>query len=265
MTSSRAGTGMIVDCTMFHWEFDLLELRMRELWDVVDFFVVTESVCDHRGNPRKPILSENMDRLSWASEKLIINVSDKSDSAVSTWDHEKYQRLRSVQDAIAITNAGPEDFILISDVDEIFRAQAVRELAEVGGKYVVHMPMYYYYLNLFVHDWYHPRALSVKCLTDPNEIRTGNAEGFQLIMNGGWHFSYLGDEKQIQYKLKTFAHDEMDTELFTDLDHIKDSILSGKDLFDRFGDAKFQVQNVNEFWPRYVLENPDMYNKYVLR
>jgi hypothetical protein len=266
MSNALSGDNrMIIDCTMFHWEFDLLELRIRELWDVVDYFVVTESVCDHRGNPRELLLSNNIDKFEWASEKLIINISERLESAKTTWDHEKYQRLRSVQDAIRLTNAGSEDFILISDVDEIFRAQAVKELSKIGGRYVIHMPMYYYYLNLFVHDWYHPRALSVKYLTDPNEIRTGSAEGFQLIMNAGWHFSYLGDERQIQYKLKTFAHDEMDTELFTNLDHIRNSINTKTDLFDRFGNAKFQLQYLNDFWPSYVLENKEKYNKYILR
>lgn len=256
---------MIVDCTMFHWEFDILELRMRELWDIVDLFVVTESVCDHRGNPRDLLLSKNIDRFAWAKDKLYVNVSEKNNDAVSTWDHEKYQRLRSVQDAVTKFDLSGDDFILMSDTDEIFKSQAVREMAESGGRYVVHMPMYYYYLNLFVQDWYHPKAFSLKYMTDPNQIRTGLSEGFQVVMNGGWHFSYLGDENQIQYKIKTFAHDEMDTEKFTNLDHIRDSIKSGTDLFDRFGDVRFQVKSMNEFWPKYVLDNPDIYSKYILK
>jgi hypothetical protein len=57
----------------------------------------------------------------------------------------------------------------------------------------------------------------------------------------------------------------MDTEKFTDLNHIKEAISSGKDLFDRFGDARFQPQRINNSWPKHVLENLDMYNKYVLK
>ena len=250
---------------MFHWEFDVLELRMRELWDTVNYFVVTESICDHRGNPRELALSNNLNRFSWASKKLIVNISDKSSTAETTWDHEKYQRLKSVKDAIEITNARPDDFIIISDVDEIPRSVAVKEMAEVGGKYNLHMPMYYYYLNLFVHDWNLPKALSVKYLTDPNFIRTGGGnKGFFNVPNSGWHFSYLGDEKQIRYKIKTFAHDEMDTDLFTDLDHIKRAILSGKDLFDRFGDARFQPQEIDNTWPEYVLKNMQKYSRYII-
>ena len=255
---------MIIDCTMFHWEFDILELRMRELWDTVDYFVVTESVCDHRGNPRDLVLSES-DRFDWASEKLIINVTDKLKYAKTTREHEKYQRLKSVKDAITLLDLKNEDFLIISDVDEIPRPAAVQEMASVGGRYSLHMPMYYYYLNLFVHDWTLPKALSLKYLTDPNFIRTGGGDKeFFNVPNSGWHFSYLGDEKQIQHKLKTFAHDEMDTEKFTDLDHIKESILSGKDLFDRFGDARFQPQRINQSWPQHVLDNMQKYSRYIL-
>lgn len=255
---------MIVDCTMFHWEFDILELRMRELWDTVDFFVVTESVCDHRGNERELSLSNNISKFDWASEKLIVNVSDKPKNAQISWDYEKYQRLKSVEDAINILKLQPNDFLLISDVDEIFRPSSVKSMAEEGGRYTIHMPMYYYYLNLFVHDWFHPKASSVKTLTNPNNMRTGGEEDFYYVYNGGWHFSYLGSPEQIQYKLKTFAHDEMDTPKFTDINNIKKSLKNHTDLFDRFGDNIFRIDQIDSSWPQEILKNIDKYKNYIL-
>lgn len=257
---------MIVDCTMFHWEFDILELRMRELWDTVDYFVITESECDHRGNQRELALSNNLDKFSWAQEKMIVGVSSKLPSAQTTWDHEKYQRLRSVQYAFETLNLSEDDFLIISDVDEIARPAAIQEMAEVGGKFTLHMPMYYYYLNLYVHDWFHPKGLSVKYLSDPNAIRTGGLDSdFAIVYNSGWHFSYLGDENQIRYKLKTFAHDEMDTDLFTDPEHIRSAIKNNVDLFDRFGNAQFQKHTINNYWPNYIMQNMEKYQKYILR
>lgn len=256
---------MIVDCTMFHWEFDILELRMKELWDTVDYFVVTESTCDHRGNDRELILTKNISKFEWALDKLVVNISDKPTYAQSTWDYEKYQRLRSVNDAIERFNICDDDFIIISDIDEIPRADAISEMASVGGKYTLHMPMYYYYLNLYVHDWYHPKALSVKYLSDPNVIRTGGLDhDFHIAYNSGWHFSYLGDEKQIQYKLKTFAHDELDIQEFTNLDHIKKSIDNNTDLFNRFDNAVFQKQQINHMWPKEIVNNIEKYQKYII-
>jgi hypothetical protein len=255
---------MIVDCTMFHWEFDLLELRMKELWNAVDYFVVTESVCDHRGKERELVLSNNLSQFDWASDKLVINVSDKPKNAEISWDYEKYQRLKSVEDAVNILRLDPEDFLLISDVDEIFRSDSVKKMAEEGGRYRIHMPMYYYYLNLFVHDWFLSKASSLKNLTNPNDMRTGNEQDFYYVYNGGWHFSYLGSPEQIQHKLKTFAHDEMDTNEFTDIENIKKNIISRKDLFNRFGNNEFQVVDIDYSWPKYVLENTNKYQSFIL-
>lgn len=254
---------MIVDCTMFHWEFDVLELRMRELWDTVDYFVITESICDHRGNTRQLALSENIDKFSWAKEKMIVNISDKLSTAQTTWDHEKYQRLRSVNDAVEILGLSDNDFLIVSDVDEIARPAAIQEMAQVGGKYTLHMPMYYYYLNLYVHDWFHPKAFSVKYLTDPNDIRTGGFDqDFHVAYNSGWHFSYLGSPEQIQHKLKTFAHDEFDSDKYTNLDSISNSIKNKIDLFGRFNNH-FSVIELDKM-PEYVKNNYEKYKKFIL-
>lgn len=253
---------MIVDCTMFHWEFDVLELRMREMWDSVDAFMVTESVCDHRGNHRELVLFHNIDRFEWAKEKLYINVSEKNETALTTWDHEKYQRYRSVKDAIDKFDLNEDDFLLISDVDEIFNANAVSEMAEAGGRYMVHMPMFYYYLNLFVEDWFHPRATSIKYLTDPNGMRTGGEQDFDYIYNGGWHFGYLGTPEQIQYKLKTFAHDEFDSEEYTSTDIISQRISNRSDLFGR-SDQQFSIVELEKM-PRYVQKNTEKYKNFIL-
>ena len=255
---------MIVDCTMFHWEFDLLELRMKELWNVVDYFIVTESVCDHRGKERDLLLSNNIDKFNWASNKLIVNVSEKPTDAQSTWDFEKYQRQCSVLDAINILSLKDNDFLLISDIDEIFRPNIVRAMAKQSGRFVIHMPMYYYYVNLFVQDWYHPKASSLKTLSDPNDMRTGTENNFHYISNGGWHFSYLGSPEQIQYKLKTFAHDEFDSEEYTNIENIKNSINSKEDLFHRFGNNKFKIQKIDSSWPTYILENINKYKEFII-
>lgn len=254
---------MIIDCTMFHWEFDILELRMRELWDSVDYFVVTESICDHRGNKRELVLSENIDKFTWAKEKMIVNISDKLSTAETTWDHEKYQRLRSVNDAIEILGLSDKDFLIVSDVDEIPKSEAIKEMGQVGGRYTLHMPMYYYYLNLYVHDWFHPKAFSVKYLSDPNDIRTGGHDkDFHVAYNSGWHFSYLGSPEQIQHKLKTFAHEEFDSEMYTNLDLISNRIKNKSDLFDRF-DGNFTVVELEKM-PSYVKNNYQKYKKLIL-
>ena len=252
---------MIVDCTMFHWEFDLLEIRMKELWDVVDYFYVTESVCDHRGNDRDLILSKNIDKFDWAKEKLVVVVSDKPKDAITSWDYEKYQRLNSVKACETIVKEN--DLILISDIDEIMNAESVLKADKIGGIFTMKMPMFYYYMNLYVEDWNYPKAITYKYLEDPNLLRSRDPSRTAVIENSGWHFSYLGTPDQISYKIKTFAHDEYDKKDFTDVDKIIESIYNKEDIFKR-STKKFVVKSLDDL-PKYVLNNIEKYNHFILR
>lgn len=252
---------MIVDCTMFHWEFDLLEIRMRELWDVVDYFYVTESVCDHRGNDRELILSKNIDRFDWAKEKLVVITSDKPKNATTSWDYERYQRLKSVEACKNIIQ--DNDLILISDIDEIMNAESVLKADKIGGIFTMKMPMFYYYMNLYVEDWSYPKAITYKYLQNPNILRSRDPNRTAIIDNAGWHFSYLGTPDQISYKIKTFAHDEYDKKNFTDIDKITESIYNREDIFKR-SSKKFITTGVENL-PKYVLENIEKYNNFILR
>lgn len=256
---------MIIDCTMFHWEFDILELRMKEMWDEVDYFFVTESVTDFRGKERELSLSNNISVFDWASSKLIVNVSDKLKTANNTWDRETYQRNRSVDDAIKTLNPQPNDLLLISDTDEIFRPSIIRSMYENGGKYSIHMPMYYYYFNLFVHEQYAAKAVSVKHFTNAQDIRSGGGDyPYTYMMNGGWHFSYLGSPEQIKFKINTFSHDELDIPEFNDIEKISNAVKNHTDLFNRFGDNKFQIQKIDDTWPKTIVNNLSKYSHHIV-
>lgn len=264
----------VYDCTMFHWEFDMLELRMKELWDVVDYFCVTESETDHRGNKRDLALTENIDRFDWAKEKLLVNVSPALEDARDTWDREKFQRFESVAFPLKKfeNKIDDNDFFLISDTDEIFKSEAVSEYSKIPGTYTFQMHMYYYYYNLYVAEWFLPKAVSAKNLVNPNRLRMANPGTTKIVNNGGWHFSYIGDAKDIQYKLKTFAHDELDIPEFTSIEHIESAIKNKKDLFNRntrgeispMGGsdiANFEILKIDDGWPKHLKNNK--YKKFI--
>jgi hypothetical protein len=50
---------------------------------------------------------------------------------------------------------------------------------------------------------------------------------------GGWHLTYWGTVADIQKKLSSFAHQELNNEKYNNLDYIKQHISEGKDLFER--------------------------------
>lgn len=265
----------VYDCTMFHWEFELLELRMKELWDTVDKFYVTECTYDHRGNPRDLVLTKNLFMFDWAKEKLIVKVSEKPNGAIKSWDFENNHRLDSVKLALEDFNPKEDDLFIISDIDEIPSAKAINKIKGQKGLFTLKMKMYYFYFNLFIADWYFPRVVSYSHLKNPNILRMSNPAESALIEDGGWHFSYLGDEIKLQYKIKTFAHNELDLPQFTNIENIKDSIKNKKDIFGRVnknqfgpltesGKNPFEVEVVDESYPKFILQNKEKYSNFIL-
>lgn len=61
---------LLWDATLFSTELDLLEIRLTELWDVVDVFLVLESTHTMTGTEKKQLLlRDNMERFKpWASK-----------------------------------------------------------------------------------------------------------------------------------------------------------------------------------------------------
>ena len=55
----------VYDGFMFFNELDLLEIRLRELYDVVDTFVVVEATVTFSGHPRELVFEANRQRFRY--------------------------------------------------------------------------------------------------------------------------------------------------------------------------------------------------------
>ena len=44
-----------------------------------------------------------------------------------------------------------------------------------------------------------------RCL---NHLRTQSINAYQLVLNGGWHFSFLGGLQKIKQKIQAYGHQE---------------------------------------------------------
>jgi beta-1,4-mannosyl-glycoprotein beta-1,4-N-acetylglucosaminyltransferase len=60
----------VYDCFTFFNELDLLEVRLEELYEVVDYFVIAEANMSHSGKPKDWILGPNMDRFAKFANKI---------------------------------------------------------------------------------------------------------------------------------------------------------------------------------------------------
>lgn len=126
---------MIYDCFTFYNELDLLEVRLHELYDVVDRFVLVEATQTFQGNPKPLYFDEHKHAFSRYADKITHIIIEFPDDGTlrsqlsthpqnTTWAREHYQR---DQISRGLANALPDDLIIVSDVDEIISAAKLRE------------------------------------------------------------------------------------------------------------------------------------------
>lgn len=120
----------IYDCFTFYNEFELLELRLMALWDVVDYFVIVEANRKHNGEPKNFNLIERKDDFKKFASKikyLPVDFSKVPFKGVGDWSLENTQR-NAIMNGIG--DAAPDDLIMISDLDEIPAPDVFRRLQE---------------------------------------------------------------------------------------------------------------------------------------
>ena len=81
----------IFDVFLFFNELDLLELRFKTLYPIVDYFIVTELFETFSGTPKKLFFKKNKKRFEEFSKKIIYNpVSTKQLENLKNKEWEKY-------------------------------------------------------------------------------------------------------------------------------------------------------------------------------
>jgi beta-1,4-mannosyl-glycoprotein beta-1,4-N-acetylglucosaminyltransferase len=120
----------IYDTFLFDGEFDLLEHRLRETYDLVDWFVIVEAAQTFRGEAKPLHLRDNRTRFAWADEKLrVISLSRLGDLGVSPWAREALQREAIM---LGLRDAEPGNIVLLLDADEIASRALLERLRAQG-------------------------------------------------------------------------------------------------------------------------------------
>jgi hypothetical protein len=84
---------------------------------------------------------------------------------------------------------------------------------------------------------------------------------FVMVKKGGWHLSYFGDAAFIKNKLENFAHQEFNSNTYTDVDKINQKINEGLDLFNRdINDKSNSIQQISIYDNSYL---PALYDTYL--
>ena len=118
----------IYDCFTFYNELDLLEIRLRELYNTVDHFVIVESNQTFTNRPKQLIFKQHQDRFQeWADK--IIHVQHTSPAHNNPWLNETAQRNAIL---LGLASASDEDLVIVSDDDEVLRASSVKQMHQMN-------------------------------------------------------------------------------------------------------------------------------------
>ena len=122
----------------------MLDLRLAEMADWVDYFVIVEATHTFTGEPKPLHFRDNAHRFSAYGEKLLHVVVDRFPSYVQTpWARDFHQRDMAITALSGV--AAPEDFVLLTDADEIVDRRAVERF---DGEFAcLRMNMYRFFLN----------------------------------------------------------------------------------------------------------------------
>jgi beta-1,4-mannosyl-glycoprotein beta-1,4-N-acetylglucosaminyltransferase len=231
----------VIDCFSFYNELDMLEFRLNELNDVVDYHVLVECTKTHANNDKELYFENNKQRFSKFLDKIIhIVVKDNIPQTQCAWDREKYQRY-CIDEGIKKLNLNSDDIIIIADLDEIPDSKTLLNLKNnngVDGIYFLEMDLYYYNITCkFNNKWNQTKILNfgtyIKYNNDVEVIFRRHIHNEGVIKNGGWHFSYFGNIEFIKNKILNFAHQEYNNDYILNDDRINAQIQYSKDLYGR--------------------------------
>jgi len=228
----------IFDCFMYFDEEIVLDLRLNTLNEYVDFFVIVESIYNHRGEERKLLFDAN--KFKKFEKKIIYLIYKENPKEIEKiFDNDnrgeksrKYILNASLREngqrnfiINGLNEANDDDIILISDVDEIPNLENFSKEKFNQKIALFKQDMFYYKFNLKLPNliWSGTKACKKKELKSPQWLRNIKDRKYPIyrldaffsdtkfidikfINNGGWHFSNIKTPFEIEHKLRSYLH-----------------------------------------------------------
>ena len=264
----------VYDCFPFFNELDVLEIRLQELWDVVDIFVLAESNMSHSGKPKEYIFENNKERFAKYLSKIRRVAVEDMPETKDSWVREKYQRWSLIK---GLTDVAPEDIIITSDLDEIPRADAIAMIKEDENdwdRYILTIPMFQYKINYMkIRDIVKQPNIMVaraRCYTNPQQEReftfpwVNKPDNLVFVDHAGWHFTYFGDNNHAITKIQNFAHTETDTPDMIARHNIEWFVENKCGHHGPSHPERFEYVVVDEYFPDCITQNLEKYQHMIV-
>ena len=262
----------VFDLFLVSTELDWLEIRMGELENEVDYFVIVEAPLNFVGLPKPLNVLDNWDQFSrWHGKMIYHTLSEAGVEGTfkDTFGHEAFQRNALLNQILAVLpEEDPrapqlDDIILVSDVDEIPRPSTIHTLRNcVIPRRLTLASRFYYYSFQWLHrgqEWPHPQATYYQgphSTILPDSLRmSGIQNRLETFSNAAWHCSscYPSLEAFVT-KITGFSHTKFNKPEFVNRSKILQRVRQGLDLFDREAEIYDRVEG-NDDLPAYLKEN----------
>ena len=260
----RQTPATVFDCFPMNSELDMLEVRLNELEDVVDYFVIVESRVSHRNTSKPLYYQAAARRFAKFAHKILYVVLDSLEGGTN-WDREHYQRNSLFTHGLHIKGreAQPGDVIIVSDLDEIVKPAWVSALKQCQGyapqlTMQSHWSLYSFEFEVQNVMW---QKIKVALFEQNQDHYAAETLRFRLDLpvmpDSAWHCSWcFASLSAFEDKLHSFAHEEVDQPSIT-REHIASAVREGKDLFNR-DDILISKADKPDV-PQFVLDNPSRY------
>ncbi len=285
----------IFDCFMYFDEEMILDVRLNTLDKYVDYFIISESNFTHSGKRRD--LNFDINKYKKFEDKIIYLIYDKEPSdveAINKNDHKNEKARKKIMNAVkrengqrnylqnGLKDAGNEDIILVSDVDEIPNLTNVNFTNFKNKIIQFKQDMFYYKFNLVLPklDWTGTKGCRRKNLINLQWLRNIKDRKYSILRpdillskkkysdiffveNGGWHFTNIKSSKDIKYKLSSYLHHIEYDENPIDVNEIENIINKKMAIYDlnldkklnKLGEGKkLELYDMNKL-PPYIKEN----------
>ena len=287
----------IIDCTSFYNEHMMYEVRLNVLKDKVDKFIVTESTFSHSGKKKK--LNFDINNYPKFKVKIIYVTIDKEPEGIVEENNDpSLQRSNSLK-RIALSydeslkelkNFSNNDFIMLSDNDEIPNLNSEVFLKNKNSIVLFNQLFFYYKFNLLYDKMIWPgtngcKKGKLKSLSWLRNIKLKKYPFWRLdtlfsstkyidlniIKDGGWHFTNLKSPEEMYEKFMNFGHhDEFRLSGIT-IEKIREKIINKEMIYDHFADksstnkweSNYKLKLADEkILPSYLINNKDKFSEW---
>ena len=246
----------VYDLFLINTELDWLEVRLNELADEIDYFVVLEASKTFQEGSKPLHVLDNWSRFKPFHSKIVhhvVNFTGVNLPAGDTWEHERFIR-NALFDQALLSLSGQQapvqgDVLLVADVDEIPRTSTIRALRNCAfPPRVTLRSQFYYYSFQWQHrgvQWAHPQATYYNGLTGtvrPEDLRNGKEDA--ELFNAGWHCSScMPSLDDMVNKITSFSHKGYNQPYYTHRGRLLQVVRQGVDLFEREGEIYDRIDD----------------------